>query len=145
MIRVAVTAPAFDAVAATLPLGSGGHEAQFDAQGQRTGKPTSTASRENTRRSSALPRHRDCQLLRLSLLGLRERFGWLNLFRRRRTSMATLRHLFGLRPLIVRQANQIGDPDHALNVSRVGLGAGPLIRQIHCSGNRHPPVLNVDI
>ena len=59
MIRVAVTAPAFDAVAATLPLGSVGHEAQLDAQGQRTGKPTSTASRENTRRSSALPRHRD--------------------------------------------------------------------------------------
>ena len=35
MIRVAVTAPAFDAVAATLPLGSVGHEAQLDAQGQR--------------------------------------------------------------------------------------------------------------
>ena len=50
MIRVAVTAPAFDAVAATLPPGSVGHEAQLDAQGQRTGKPTSTASRENTRR-----------------------------------------------------------------------------------------------
>ena len=47
MIRVAVTAPAFDAVAATLPLGSVGHEAQLDAQGQRTGKPTSTASREH--------------------------------------------------------------------------------------------------
>ena len=59
MIRVAVTAPAFDAVAATLPLGSVGHEAQLDAQGQRTGKPTSTASRENARRSSALPRRRD--------------------------------------------------------------------------------------
>jgi hypothetical protein len=57
MIRVAVTAPAFDAVAATLPLGSVGHEAQLDAQGQPTGKLI--ASRENTRRSSALPRHRD--------------------------------------------------------------------------------------
>jgi hypothetical protein len=35
MIRIAVTEAAFDAVAATLPLGSVAYEAQLDAQGKR--------------------------------------------------------------------------------------------------------------
>lgn len=34
MIRIAISSAAFDAIAATLPLGSG-YEAQTDAQGQR--------------------------------------------------------------------------------------------------------------
>jgi hypothetical protein len=42
-----------------LPLGSVGYEAQLDTQGQRTGKPTSTASRENRADQAALPRHRN--------------------------------------------------------------------------------------
>ena len=32
MIRIAITAEAFDAIAATLPLGSIGYEAERDAQ-----------------------------------------------------------------------------------------------------------------
>ena len=35
MTRIAVTPAAFEAIAATLPLGSLGYEAQLDAQGQR--------------------------------------------------------------------------------------------------------------
>ena len=35
MIRIAITEAAFDAVAATMPLGSVAYEAQLDAQGQR--------------------------------------------------------------------------------------------------------------
>ena len=34
MIRLAISPTAFDAIAATLPLGSVGYEAQLDAQGQ---------------------------------------------------------------------------------------------------------------
>ena len=77
---------------------------------------------------------------RLSAVVLRRRS-------RRRTSMATLRHLFAIRPcqLIVRQTNEVGDAGHAGNVSDIGLGAAPLIGQVHSSGNRHPTVLNVDI
>ena len=35
MIRIAITQAAFDAIAATLPLGSVGYENQTDEQGQR--------------------------------------------------------------------------------------------------------------
>jgi hypothetical protein len=35
MIRIAITQATFDAIAATMPLGSIGYEAQLDAQGQR--------------------------------------------------------------------------------------------------------------
>jgi hypothetical protein len=35
MIRIAITPAAFEAIAATLPLGSVGYEPQLDAQGQR--------------------------------------------------------------------------------------------------------------
>jgi len=35
MIRIAITADAFEAIAAMLPLGSVGYEAQLDAQGRR--------------------------------------------------------------------------------------------------------------
>jgi hypothetical protein len=35
MIRIPITPAAFEAIAATLPLGSVGYEAQLDKQGQR--------------------------------------------------------------------------------------------------------------
>jgi hypothetical protein len=35
MIRIAISPAAFDAIAATLPLGSVGYEPQTDAQGKR--------------------------------------------------------------------------------------------------------------
>jgi hypothetical protein len=35
MIRIAVTPAAFDAIAATLPLGSAAHEAEVTAKGER--------------------------------------------------------------------------------------------------------------
>ena len=35
MIRIAITAAAFEAIAATLPLGSVGHEPRLDPQGNR--------------------------------------------------------------------------------------------------------------
>jgi hypothetical protein len=35
MIRIAITAEAFEAIVATLPLGSVGYEPQLDAQGNR--------------------------------------------------------------------------------------------------------------
>ncbi len=35
MIRIAITPAAFDAIAATLPLGSVGYEAQTNARGER--------------------------------------------------------------------------------------------------------------
>jgi hypothetical protein len=35
MIRIAISPAAFDAIAATLPLGSIGYEPQLDRQGQR--------------------------------------------------------------------------------------------------------------
>jgi hypothetical protein len=35
MIRIAITPAAFEAIAATLPLGSVGYEPKVDAQGQR--------------------------------------------------------------------------------------------------------------
>jgi hypothetical protein len=35
MIRIAITPEAFDAISATLPLGTVGYEPQLDAQGSR--------------------------------------------------------------------------------------------------------------
>jgi hypothetical protein len=35
MIRIAITAEAFEAIKATLPLGSMGYEAESDAKGER--------------------------------------------------------------------------------------------------------------
>jgi hypothetical protein len=35
VIRIAITAEAFDAIAATLPLGSVGYEPEIDAKGER--------------------------------------------------------------------------------------------------------------
>jgi hypothetical protein len=73
MIRIAISPAAFDAIAATLPLGSVGYEAQANAKGERLIWLESAAHgpaprrRELLRRHPAAGRDRDEGLTRLAI------------------------------------------------------------------------------
>ena len=103
------------------------------------------------------------ELLRLPLLGARKLLRRINLLRRRRNvevGLSRYRHAAGERDSVLRlrqfiglrlgsrrfrEADMVGDADHARDAFRVRLGAASLIGQVNQSGNRHPAVLDIDV